>query len=81
VLPPRRGNTRSEATYTDNSTADKLPFDVGQFRTVAIDMTNIYTLVPQIELHRLEITLQCRTALADADMAESPLSRFCPQFG
>jgi hypothetical protein len=61
-------------------TADKLPFDVGQLRTVFIDMTDIYTLVPQLELHRQEITRQCRAALADGEMAESPLSRFYPQF-
>lgn len=61
-------------------TADRLPFDVGQFRTVTIDMTDIYTLVPQIDLHRQEITRQCRAAIADGATAESPLSRFYPQF-
>lgn len=61
-------------------TADRLPFDVGQFRTVTIDTTDIYTLVPQIELHRQEITRQCRAAIADGATAESPLSRFYPQF-
>ncbi|MDA8332525.1 MAG: hypothetical protein M0027_15240 [Candidatus Dormibacteraeota bacterium] len=64
-------------------TADKLPFDVGQFRTVTIDTTDIYTLVPQIELHLQEITRQCRAALEDMrdqGTAESPLSRFYPEF-
>jgi hypothetical protein len=61
-------------------TADRLPFDVGQYRTVFIDMSDIYTLVPQIELHRLEITRQCRAALDEGAPAESPLSRFYPQF-
>jgi hypothetical protein len=60
--------------------SDRLPFDVGQFRTVTIDMTDIYTLVPQIELHRQEITRQCRAALDEGPTAESPLSRFYPQF-
>lgn len=41
-------------------TSDKLPFDVGQYRTVQIDMTDICTLMPQIDLHRQEITRQCR---------------------
>ncbi len=59
---------------------DKLPFDVGQFRTVEIDMTNIYTLVPQIELYRLEITRQSRAAIAEGASAESPLSQFYPGF-
>ncbi|WP_144009642.1 hypothetical protein [Enemella evansiae] len=61
-------------------TSDKLPFDVGQYRTVHIDMTDIYTLVPQIDLHRQEITRQCRAALEEGATSESPLSQFYPQF-
>lgn len=60
--------------------SDPLPFDVGQFRTYVIDMSDIYTLVPQIDLHRKEITRQCRSALEDGAPAESQLSQFCPQF-
>ena len=58
----------------------RLPFDVGQYRTVHIDMTDIYTLVPQIELHRSEISRQCRAALDEAPTSESPLSLFYPKF-
>ncbi|GAA1049488.1 hypothetical protein [Arthrobacter russicus] len=61
-------------------TSDILPFDVGQYRTVHIDMTDIYTLVPQIDLHRQEITRQCRAALEEGATSESPLSQFYPQF-
>lgn len=61
-------------------TSDKLPFDVGQYRTVHIDMTDIYSLVPQIDLHRQEITRQCRAALEEGTTSESPLSQFYPQF-
>ncbi len=60
--------------------SDPLPFDVGQFRTYMIDMSDIYTLVPQIDLHRKEITRQCRSALEDGAPAESQLSQFCPHF-
>lgn len=60
--------------------SDPLPFDVGQFRTYVIDMSDIYTLVPQIDLHRKEITRQCRSALEDGAPAESQLSQFCPHF-
>jgi hypothetical protein len=59
---------------------DHLPFDVGQFRTVPIDMTSIYTLVPQIDTYRAEIARQCRAALAEKGEAESPLSLFYPRF-
>lgn len=59
---------------------DHLPFDVGQFRTVPIDMTDIFTLVPQIDSYRAEIARQCRAAMQDPDNAESPLSLFYPKF-
>lgn len=61
-------------------TSDRLPFDVGQFRTVTVDMTDIYTLVPQLDLHRQEITRQCRAALEEGPTAENPLSLFYPRF-
>lgn len=61
-------------------TSDRLPFDVGQYRTVQIDMTDIYTLVPQLELHRQEITRQCRSAIEEGQAAESPLSQFYPGY-
>ncbi len=60
--------------------ADPLPFDVGQFRTVVIDMQDIYALVPQIDRHRAEIARQCRSALEGEGPAESPLSLFYPRF-
>jgi hypothetical protein len=59
---------------------DHLPFDVGQFRTVQVDMTSIYTLVPQIDTYRSEITRQCRAALGESGGSESPLSLFYPKF-
>jgi hypothetical protein len=59
---------------------DHLPFDVGQFRTVPIDMTDIFTLVPQIDSYRAEIARQCRAAMQDPGNSESPLSLFYPKF-
>lgn len=59
---------------------DKLPFDVNQFRTVELDMTDIYTLVPKIDLYRQEISRQCRTASADDQGSENPLVNFYPTF-
>jgi hypothetical protein len=61
-------------------TGDPLPFDVGQFRTVSIDTTSIYTLVPQIDTYRAEIARQCRAAMEEKNEAETPLSRFYPTF-
>ncbi|OBF82308.1 hypothetical protein A5791_04550, partial [Mycobacterium sp. 852002-51163_SCH5372311] len=59
---------------------DALPFDVGQYRTVTLDMTDIYTLVPQLELHRQEITRQCRAALNEGVPSLTQLSLFYPEF-
>lgn len=59
--------------------SDSLPFDVGQFRTVVIDMTDIYTLVPALELHRQEIARQCRAALEDGEVVESPILGVSPR--
>lgn len=61
-------------------TGDKLPFDVGQYRTVEIDMSDIYVLVPKLDLHRQEITRQARAAMDEGGNTESPLSQFYPAF-
>lgn len=59
---------------------DDLPFDVGQYRTVTLDMTDIYTLVPQLDLHKQEITRQCRAALKEGIPSLTQLSLFYPEF-
>lgn len=74
-----RHATRKPAVQVVRS-SDPLPFDVGQFRTVVIDMSDIYTLVPQIDRHRAEIARQCRAALDEEGHSESPLSLFYPTF-
>ena len=60
--------------------ADHLPFDVGQFRTVVLDMTDIYSFVPQLDSYRAEIARQCRAALEESGPVDSPLSLFYPEF-
>lgn len=60
--------------------ADKLPFDVNQVRTVVIDTTDIYTLIPRIETYRSEIASQARAALADSTASSNPLTVFFPGF-
>ena len=56
---------------------DKPPFDVNQVRTVIIDTTDVYTLVPKLETHRSEIATQVRAALAD-EKAGNPITVFFP---
>lgn len=57
---------------------DKVPFDVNQIRTVLIDTTDIYTLVPRIDTYRSEIANQVRRALDDPDAVDNPISRYFP---
>lgn len=57
---------------------DKIPFDIDQYRTIQIDTTNIYTLVPQLEIYRAEIANQVRRALDDGDASDNPITTFYP---
>ena len=58
--------------------SERIPFDLEQYRTIKIDTTSIYTLVPQLETYRSEIANQVRRALADPDAVDNPLSVFFP---
>jgi hypothetical protein len=60
--------------------ADRLPFDINQVRTVVVDTTDIYTLVPQLETLRAQISVQVRATLAEGAEVENPLSIFSPDF-
>ncbi len=60
--------------------ADKLPFDIGQVRTVVVDTTDIYSLVPQIESLQVQIAAQIRKTLDEGAEVENPLSIFAPKF-
>jgi hypothetical protein len=58
--------------------ADRIPFDLDQFRTVRIDTTDIYTLVPKSDVIRAEIATHARRAIDEGENAENPLTVFCP---
>ena len=60
--------------------ADRLPFDIGQVRTVVVDTTDIFTLVPQLDTLRAQISAQVRATLAEGAEVENPLSIFSPDF-
>src|SRR3989338_8426453 len=57
---------------------DRIQFDLDQVRTVQIDTTSIYTLVPQLQTYRSEIANQVRRALETPDAVENPLTVFYP---
>lgn len=60
--------------------ADRLPFDIGQVRTIVVDTTDIYTLVPQLESLKAQIGAQIRKTLDENSEVENPLSIFAPSF-
>ncbi|QIB50929.1 hypothetical protein [Pseudomonas sp. OIL-1] len=57
---------------------DKIPFDIGNFRTIILDCTDIYTLVPKLETYKSEIAAQARRVLEDPDSIENPVTSVYP---
>jgi hypothetical protein len=58
---------------------DKIPFDLDQFRTIQIDTTSIFTMVPNLQTYKAEITTQVRAALKDPDSVDNPVSTYYPK--
>ena len=58
---------------------DKIPFDLDQFRTIAIDTTDIFTMVPNLQSYKAEIATQVRMALKDPDSVDNPISTYYPK--
>lgn len=57
---------------------DKIPFDLDQFRTIQIDTTSIFTMVPNLQTYKAEIATQVRMALQDPDSVDNPVSTYYP---
>lgn len=58
--------------------SDKIPFDISQMRTVLIDNTDIYSLLPKLELYKSEIATQARRALEESEQSDNPISIYYP---
>lgn len=58
--------------------SDRVPFDLNQVRTIKIDTSDIYSLVPKIETYKSEIGSQVRRALENPDSVDNPISTFYP---
>ena len=70
-----RHSTRKPIVQLCQRAADKLPFDVGQVRTIVVDTADIYTLVPQLESLKAQIAAQIRKTLDEQAEVENPLKR------
>ncbi len=58
--------------------SEDIPFDIDQYRTVKIDTTDVYGLLPKLQTYISEIANQVRTALKDPDSVDSPVSMYYP---
>lgn len=58
--------------------SDKIPFDVNQMRTVAIDTSDIYSFAPRIDSYRSEVANQVRRALEADHIVDTPISVYFP---
>ena len=57
---------------------DRIPFDLDQFRTITIDNSSIYSMIPNLQTYRAEIAAQVRMALKDPDSVDNPISTYYP---
>lgn len=58
--------------------ADSIPFDINQMRTILIDTTDIYSLLPKVDSYRSEISAQVRRALEKDYIVDTPISIYFP---
>ncbi|SHE91324.1 hypothetical protein SAMN04487965_0933 [Microbulbifer donghaiensis] len=57
---------------------DKIPFDISQFRTLVLDCTDIYSLVPMLETYKAEVATAARKSIEDCDSLDNPLTSVYP---
>lgn len=57
---------------------DPIPFDISQFRTVVVDCSSIYSLVPKLETYRAEIASQARMSLSGGSAHANPITSVYP---
>ncbi|WBO22458.1 hypothetical protein [Sphingomonas abietis] len=62
-------------------TLDKIPFDVNQVRTISVDTSSIYKMVPQLEAYKSQLAAQVRSVLENPDAVDSPISMYLPASG
>ena len=56
--------------------SDKIPFDIGNFRTITLDMSDLYSFVPQMETYKSQISSQLRSLLEANGDADNPISAY-----
>jgi hypothetical protein len=59
---------------------ERIPFDLKDYRTVAIDMSCKYGLVAKLDTYRADIANKIRQALAEETSTDNPILTFCPKW-
>lgn len=67
-------HTKALPTVQIIRSQDKIPFDVSQIRTIKIDCSSIYKLVPQIDSYISQISNQVKRALEEDNSSENPIT-------
>ncbi|HTW42844.1 MAG TPA: hypothetical protein VMD79_11065 [Solirubrobacteraceae bacterium] len=52
----------------------QLPFDIADLRVLRLDMTDLYSFVPQMEAWRAELAQYARQALEQPEAAVTPIT-------
>ncbi len=71
-------HTTRLATVQVIRAADKIPFDLNQYRTVPVETSNPYTLYPKLQTYTAQIANQVRRALQDSESGDNPVSLYYP---
>lgn len=69
-------HTQKKPTIHIIRKCDKIPFDITSFRTITIDDSSIYTLLPQLESYKAQISSQVRKLLEEPEEVENPISAY-----
>jgi hypothetical protein len=59
---------------------DAIPFDLGQVKTIVIDMTDVFTFVPKMATFIADIAATARAALENPEQTSNPITTFYPRF-
>lgn len=58
--------------------SDRIPFDLGNFRTIKIDTTDKYKMVSELDTLRSEISTAIKLALANGESRDNPILTYLP---
>lgn len=58
--------------------SDSIPFDLNDFRTITIDDSSIYTLLPQLETFKRQIAMQAKSLLENESDVKNPITSSMP---